>query len=78
MELFEVFVSMTVCVIGEDAHDALQRAKADREYMVDGLEFRVVKPLQGELLPPGWDANMIPYGDTEAQTIMKYFGTANG
>lgn len=77
MELFEVSVSMTVCVVGEDAHDALQRAKADREHMVDGLEFRVVKPLHGEVLPPGWDGGMIPFGDTDGVPIKKLWQPAN-
>lgn len=69
MELFKITVSQTVCVVGEDAADALQRAQADLHNMLDGMEFSEPQPLQGELLPPGWDGTMIPFGDESGVCI---------
>ena len=64
MPLFEVELKTTVVVFAEDEADAYQAAQEDMQEIKRDTEFDidVIKALDGEVLPSGWDGMCIPYG----------------
>jgi hypothetical protein len=64
MKIFEVEITTTVVVIGVDEDDACYNANEDIHEIKADSEFyiEVVKEVNKDALPDGWDAGCIPYG----------------